>query len=160
MKAILDLIKLLLKNKAFWKIVTEVALALLAMVREQKGAQTDAERTKAGAALEAKLEEARLKRMELEIELKKREVELQKAVFELEKARIQATHATPKKAASAQRTVAEAEKESAALSERVDEVVHAVTVLKKVEEAGNARDEKALERLTSALVPVEPTRAS
>jgi hypothetical protein len=161
LKPILDIIKQLLKNKAFWKIVTEVALGLLAILREQKAAPTDAERAKAGAALEAKLEEARLKRLELEIELKKRELELQQAVFELEKARIEACHPTSKRqAASGQKAVAQAEKESEAMSERVDEVAHAVAVLKKVEEAGDARDEKALERLTSALVFVPPEKAS
>jgi hypothetical protein len=161
MKAILDIIKLLLKNKTFWKIVSELALGLLTMLREQKSAPTDGERAKAGAALEAKLEEARLKRLELEIELKRRELELQKAVFELEKARIEAGHATSKRqTASGQKAIAEAEKKSEAMSERVDEVAHAVAVLKKVEEAGDARDEKALERLTSALVFVPPEKAS
>jgi hypothetical protein len=153
-------IKQLLKNKAFWKIVSEVAIGLLAMIRQQNAAQTDAERTKAGAALEAKLEEARLKRMELEVELKKRELDLQKAFFELEKAKIEATHAGSKSnIASAQKAVKAAEMETVVSSERVDEVSHAVTVLKRVEEAGGARDVKALERLTSALVLVSPEAA-
>jgi hypothetical protein len=161
MKAILVIIKQLLRSKAFWKIVTEIALALLAMMREQKSAPTDAERAKAGAALEAKLEEARLKRMELELELKKREFELQKTVFELERARMEAAHPNSKRnAASARKAVTAAEKENVASSERVDEVAHAVAVLKKVEEACDARDEKALERLTSALVLVPREGAS
>ena len=155
LKPIFDIIKQLLKNKAFWKVVTEIALGLLALVRDQKSAQTDTERAKAGAAIDVKLEEARLKRMELEVELKRREVDLQKALFELEKLKVEAAHAAPKKVRSAQKAVAEAEKESEALSERVDEVAHTVAVLKKVEEAGDARDVDTLVAITSALVPVE-----
>jgi len=156
MKGLIEVIRQLLRSKAFWKVVTEIALGLLALVREQKSAQTDVERAKAGATLEVKLEEARLKRMELEIEMKRREVDLQKATFELEKLKIEAARATSrKKAASAQKAVAEATKENESLSERVDEVAHTVAVLKRVEEAGDARDLDTLVAITSALVPVE-----
>ena len=75
------IIQALLKNKEFWKIVAQITAALFALVRDQKSAKTDAERAQVNAKLELQLEDARLQRMELEIELKKRELELQKLVL-------------------------------------------------------------------------------
>jgi hypothetical protein len=154
MTPLLQLVTLLLRNRRLLLMIADIASTLLELLRKWKLASGD-DRTMAATAFANEIDRTRIRRLELEVELKKRELDHQRAILELEKARLLLAHADSKRKTTAlQRGITEAEKQSAAAGEKAEEVAHAISVLEKVEEAADARDEESLQRVASALVRV------
>ncbi len=155
MTPLVQLVALLVKNRRLLLMVADIASSLLELLRNWKTSQIAGDRAKAAEAFASEIDRTRIKRLELEVELKRRELDHQKAILALEKARLLVAHeGSKRRAAALQRDVAAAEEANRVTGEKAEEVAHAITVLARVEAAADARDEESLQRVTSALVRV------